>query len=399
MKLIDDLKSSNASLYICCTGGGSGIQDILWQEPGTSSFLVGASFPYSKEEFNSFIGFNKKEKYFSQKGAIELAMASYVKAREYCIQNPGKDNPIGIGLSAACTTDRDRKGFNGVFVATVNKFGIKTAFVGFPSTHLDIDIQRKYSRKDDGIFVDNIAKAAIADSIGKVLYIGHIYNTEELIGNYQKINERWISLVMKDFFPQEARELFFEHPYYCSSGIKSETPIFLGQTIFQPGSYNPIHDGHRDIWWKTTNLTHVYPKYMITCDSVHKKALSVSEMLDRVAMIRLERFGIYKNVSVLFTQNDPLFIDKAKKFPNCSFVIGYDTAERMLDPKWGPEIIPMLHEFRRYGTKFYICGRIINGELKTIRDLSYPSYFSDIFIEVPGTGTDHSSTEIRKANV
>lgn len=385
MKLINDLKSTNTSLYIACTGGGSGLQDILWKEPGASSFLVGASFPYSTTEFDSFIGYQKKNKYCSREGAIEFAMASYIRAREYCILN-NKDNPVGIGISCACTTNRDKKGANRVHTAWVNKFGISSAFVEFNTS----------IREADGEFVNQIGLATIADAIGKE-YTFKI-NGFDLSGNITFHNittsERYVRLLMKEFAPQQACELFFQYPYFCNDGTKSN-PLFTS-VIFLPGSFNPIHDGHRDIAWKTSCLTKQNPTYMITSDSIHKKSLTVSEMLDRVAMVRLERYGIYKCPNLLFTQEDPLFIDKAKNNPGCSFVIGYDTAERMLDPKWGPEIILMLHEFRKYRTKFYICGRIINEELKTIKDLSYPSYFSDLLIEVPNTGTEHSSTQIRK---
>lgn len=389
MKLIDDLKSSNASLYICCTGGGSGIQDILWREPGTSSYLVGASFPYSMSEFDSFIGFKLGDKYCSQKAAVELAMAAYIKAREYCILNPGKDNPIGMGLSCATSTNRERRGSNSVFVVTCNKYGFFTAVIGFPSG------VGEYARQTDGDFINQVGLAAIATTIGKEYAIKYSYNTEQLSGNFENKLFTHISLQMKEIPPVLAREQFFEHPYFDCNGTKDK--ILAGANLlFMPGSFNPIHDGHRDIAWKTGNLTGQQCVYMVTVDSVHKKPLLVPEMLDRVAISRLERYGIYQQGDILFTQNDPLFIDKAKNYPGCGFIIGYDTAARMLDPKWGPEIIPMLHEFRKYKTKFYVCGRIIDGELKTIKDLNYPSYFNELFIEVPNTGTDHSSTKIRE---
>ncbi len=389
MKLIDDLKSSNTSLYICCTGGGSGIQDILWREPGTSSYLVGAAFPYSKEEFDSFIGFKLNDKYCSQKAAVELAMAAYIRAREYCILNPGKDNPVGLGLSCATSTNRERKGQNQIHVVTANKHGFMTAVITYPSG------VGEYSRHDDGDFVNEVGLAAIATAIGKEKDVKHNYQFEKLSGNVKEFSSNYLSLCMKEIPPSLTREQFFEHPYFDSNGTKSN--VFPGSNLlFMPGSFNPLHDGHRDIAWKTGELINQQCVYMVTADSVHKKALTVSEMLDRVAMTRLERYGVYQVGDILFTQNDPLFIDKAQKFPGCGFIIGYDTAARMLDPKWGPEIVPMLHEFRKYKTRFYVCGRIMDGELKTIKDLNYPSYFNDLFIEVPNTGTEHSSTQIRE---
>lgn len=387
MKLIDDLKSSNASLYICCTGGGSGIQDILWREPGTSSYLVGASFPYSQQEFDSFIGFKLGQNYCSARAATELAMAAYIRAREYCILNPGKDNPIGMGLSCTTSTNRERRGSNNVFVVTCNKYGFFTGVIGFPSG------VGEYARQIDGDFINQVGLAAIATIIGKEYPIKYSYNTEQLSGNFKNELFTHISLQMKEIPPILVREEFFKHPYFSCDRTKCDG--VFSDSIFFPGSFNPIHDGHRDIGWKVCNITNQDPVYMITADSLHKKSLSVPEMLDRVAGIRLERYGLYPYSGLLFTQNDPLFIDKAQKFPGCSFIIGYDTAERMLDPKWGPEIIPMLHEFRKYKTTFYVCGRIINSELKTIKDLNYPSYFNDLFIEVPNTGTEHSSTKIR----
>lgn len=386
---VEAIKKSECSLFIACTGGGSGLQDILWKYPGASSFLVGGAFPYSTHEFDSFIGYQKKTGYCSMDGAVELAMASYIRAREHCIISK-KKNPVGLGLSSACTTDRERRGSNRIFVATCSEWGIKTGYVSWKSIY----------REQDGALANSIGLAAILDAIGARSLDIDSSNTadiQDITGNIGcGSSGLFATLNMNEYTPQQAREMFFRRPIYTEN--TKERPPYLSwkDSIFMPGSFNPIHDGHRDISWKTRQQTSKYVIYMVTADSVHKKALTVPEMLDRVAGIRLERFGNYPGRIILFTENDPLFIDKARKFPASSFVIGWDTAQRMLDPSWGPEIIPMLHEFRKLGTTFYVCGRIIDGKLMTMKDLNIPSMFADLFIEIPNTGTDHSSTKIRE---
>jgi hypothetical protein len=81
-------------------------------------------------------------------------------------------------------------------------------------------------------------------------------------------------------------------------------------------------------------------------------------------------------------------------------VIGADALLRMLDPKWGPEPLPMVCEFSELGTKLLVVGREIDGQFMTAHDVldrcGVPPDMREGFEDVEGRW-DLSSTELRKA--
>jgi ACT domain-containing protein len=101
--------------------------------------------------------------------------------------------------------------------------------------------------------------------------------------------------------------------------------------------------------------------------------------------------------NVLFTEGDPLYLDKARKFPGRMLVVGADALIRMLDPEWGVEIEPMLEEFSKLQTDFFVFGRLVNGEfiraVDAIREIKHLEH-RRMFVPMDERW-DISSTEIR----
>ena len=89
--------------------------------------------------------------------------------------------------------------------------------------------------------------------------------------------------------------------------------------------------------------------------------------------------------------------------PNCHFVIGYDTYIRILNPKYYNDstdnLRKALDEFRLYGTKFIVAGRLVDGEWETPNeDLNLvPDGYKDLFLTLTEKEfrMDISSTELR----
>ena len=76
-----------------------------------------------------------------------------------------------------------------------------------------------------------------------------------------------------------------------------------------------------------------------------------------------------------------------------------DALERLLDPKWGPEPIPMLYEIARLGCRFLVIERgesTLAGVLDRARVPNELRYAGHLFATVPGRW-DMSSTELRSA--
>jgi hypothetical protein len=89
-------------------------------------------------------------------------------------------------------------------------------------------------------------------------------------------------------------------------------------------------------------------------------------------------------------------------FPKTTFVIGADTAERLVAPKYyGDDELRMhgaLEEIATSGSSFLVAVRIdAAGRVRALNDVPVPRRYADLFIEIPEHRfrLDISSSEIR----
>jgi hypothetical protein len=136
-------------------------------------------------------------------------------------------------------------------------------------------------------------------------------------------------------------------------------------------------------------------------------------MLDRVAAVRRQRWEPDGARTVVFTQGDPLFIDKARRWPGTEFVVGADALFRMLDPSWGHDPEALLHALQGLGVRFLVFGREVEGhgfvmphdaharavnavcEKRPGKSWIDASRFNSMFVAMPGRW-DVSSTKLRE---
>ena len=99
---------------------------------------------------------------------------------------------------------------------------------------------------------------------------------------------------------------------------------------------------------------------------------------------------------------EPLFAQKALYFPNAVFVVGYDTALRILQNKYyggnSAKVMGFLSAFKTPGCRFLVAGRHWEGSYHTVSDLNIPEQFKGLFDELPENlfRVDTSSSAIRQ---
>lgn len=374
-KVIDRLLEKQPRLYVVASGAGAGIQKKLWDRPGTSKYLVGARFPYDRADTAEFLGF-EPAKAVSRETAIQFAQAAYLRA----CRGSGAGTPIGLGLTAAVTTDRERKGSNVVEAVVMSPT---------QALHMSLTLPKdsgEHVRMRDGERADVVAFYLLS-----VLLNGS--------------SDGWIEPVPE----QELRAVLYKHPLFLPSGARGPGGAMVAplRRLLIPGSFNPLHFGHDGMASVAEERSGRKPAFVLAADTVHKPSLATGELLRRVSQFHGHDFPI------LLTQRDPLYIHKARQFPGRWFAIGLDTLERMLESKWFAKagttdpiedidsywvtngdigIHAMLAEFRALGTRFLVFGR--NG--KQLWDVNVPGDFRDLFEPLPGTW-NISSTELRKA--
>jgi hypothetical protein len=157
------------------------------------------------------------------------------------------------------------------------------------------------------------------------------------------------------------------------------------------GAFNPLHIGHTELAQAAASLVGREPRYELAVVNADKGAIPVAEIVRRVG-----QFG----GQWLMLSREPLFTSKAALYPGSYFVLGYDTAVRLLDPRYygGPAgLAQSLQAIAEHSCRFIVAGRLVEGRFQTLADLTLPAGFSDLFIELPEKlfRADISSSAIR----
>lgn len=97
------------------------------------------------------------------------------------------------------------------------------------------------------------------------------------------------------------------------------------------------------------------------------------------------------------------FIDKCRLFPGVWFAMGFDTAERLVNPKYYDRPVEeILGAIASTGSKILVAGRNdAQHVFRQLSDLMIPTSLTALFIPIPPTEVciAISSTELRAARV
>lgn len=375
MRGVEALRTSTKppKVFVAATGAGAGIQAALWGVPGSSAFLIGATFPYAGHETERFLGF-RPTRFCDEETAVELAIASYLRGREAALADatsgPSKPGVIGLGLTASVTSLAPHRGDHRVFAASLSEDGATVWSARLPKG------TGEAQRAIDGGLADRLGVQAILTAAG-------LPCDDEGIPPGLEVSRRRLS-------ETELRAMLYRRPVF-GPGSSRDANAGTDDLVLFPGSFDPCHDGHRMIVEAVERQHRRRVAYAISADPVHKSRLRAVDLLDRVASIRLAGGSA---TTIVLTEGDPLFIDKARRFPGAGIALGVDALLRMLDPSWGPDVGEMLETFRSLGMTFYVVGRSIAGRWTTLDDAPIPDTFRDLFKRVAGRH-DVSSTELR----
>jgi hypothetical protein len=164
--------------------------------------------------------------------------------------------------------------------------------------------------------------------------------------------------------------------------------------VLFPGSFNPMHEGHVLLARVAEELRQQPLAFEISVTNVDKPPLA-----GETVRHRLSQFAWKSPVELT---RAPTFLEKSRLFRSTTFVIGADTAERLVAPKYyGDDELRMheaLEEIANFGSSFLVAVRIdAAGRVRALNDIPVPRRFADLFTEIPEHRfrVDTSSSEIR----
>lgn len=162
--------------------------------------------------------------------------------------------------------------------------------------------------------------------------------------------------------------------------------------VILSGAFNPLHAGHEGMAAAAARLTGLPASFELAVVNADKGALSADEIARRAAQ--------FAGRHTLTLSRAPLFVEKAALYPGRAFVLGYDTAARLLDPRYygGEEaMLAALAAVAAAGCRFVVAGRLADGRFRTLADLPVPPAHAGLFAPIPEAlfRADISSTALR----
>ncbi len=351
---------------------GAGSLALAWLHGvgGSSRTILEATDRYTPASLIEAVGFSP-ERFTSSRVAAALAEQAYRRARQ--LADDG--GPLfGLGCTATIATDRAKRGEHRCQLAVRDGFGV---------VHYELTLRKgARDRRGEEALVSLLLLRAVADACGVLpgpelpLVAGEALTTS------------------LESTPRAQAFAAGDHPWLLlrSDGRLEQEPAPRAVALFS-GSFNPLHDGHRGLARVAAGHLGRPLLFELPLRNADKSEIALFEARRRA----LQFAGGH---DVLLTRA-PLFVEKAELFADSVFVIGADTAARIVAPRFydddPQQVRTALDELKATGARFLVTARQHGGELLTLAAAEVPAGYRDMFEALPEGAfrLDLSSTDIR----
>ncbi len=164
--------------------------------------------------------------------------------------------------------------------------------------------------------------------------------------------------------------------------------------LLLPGAFNPLHAGHIELAKVASAVVGAPAAFDLSVLNADKPPPP-----DEEVRRRLDQFAWRAPV---WLTRAPTYTEKAELFPGCVFVIGADTAARVVQPRFYQDsearMVEALGRIRALGCRFLVAGRVgADSRFVGLEGLDVPPEHRDLFLAIPEAAfrVDVSSTQLR----
>jgi hypothetical protein len=399
---------ARAVLYV--TGGAAQALSWLLCVPGASRTVLDAAVPYSRAALLQLLRGTAlcgpaqllagPISFSSASTAAALAAAAYRRA--VALADRG-DNVVGIAATCSLVSTEPKRGSHRAFVAAHTD---ESLF----EYELVLDKGERDRLAEDDIASRLVIQALVDTSCFPPMAVSR-ENTMSLVRDFLVSGDSLTMPQIREHGDPIETMLAADEEHSNISSTRNLPLNFLqldggrwrlgaiSTTALLPGSFNPLHQGHRQLLEAARSVLgpDAVVGYELAVTNVDKPPLDPDTLRCRA------RQFVSQN-EPLVVSRAPMFVDKARMLPNHVFIIGHDTATRLVNARYyGSEqsMLDALMFISQRGCRFLVGGRRVepnSGPFLTLDHVQIPTGFGSLFSQIPEHlfREDISSTMLRK---
>lgn len=357
---------------LAITGGGSAAISRLLAVPGGSRSVLEAVVPYANAALTEWLS-REPDAYCCAETALMMAAVAWQRAARLAGET---QHVLGVSCTASLASDQPKRGAHRCWIAVQTEHETHL-------THLTLSKGAR-SRAAEEMLVADLILAAMFDAAGLA------HGTQLALLGDEKVHAKVVcprTLIREVWTGQRSHVWLLPEGEVMPHIAKHPVGLI-------PGSFNPLHAGHRELRAVAEAMLGGPVAFELTIANADKPRLGFHSIEERLEQFRAELLAITRA---------PLFVDKARLFPNTTFVVGFDTAVRLIDPRFYGDsetrMQSVLAELRALGAHFLVAGRLTKSGFQTLDELPVPASASHLFTSIPESRfrADISSTALRKS--
>ena len=372
-QLVTKIHASPQQTVIEFAGAGSLALFWLHSQGGSSRTILEAVDRYSARSTIDLYG-RQPRRFVATKTARTMACRAYGRALRL---SRGCAPVVGVGCTATIASDYAKRGKHGCRVCVIERTRC---------TQYAVTLQKgARARPEEEALISKIVLQGLARACGMehTFDLG-LRDTETLKIDSAEYKDPLDRLLADDV---------------ATVTIRPDGNMFTDRTLsgvaVLSGAFNPLHLGHIELARAANAHLCRSVVFELPVLNADKGTLSHTEICRRTAQFHPPWH--------LELTRQPLFTQKAILFKDSVFVVGYDTALRLMQSRYYEDNENKMHSalatIEEAGCRFLVAGRHWQGRFRTSTDISIPARFSALFEELPESNfrLDTSSTEARDA--
>jgi hypothetical protein len=357
---------------------GAGSQALAWLHSvgGSSRTVLEATDRYIPTSLAEAVG-HMPEKFTSVETGNALAKHAFERAKKLAKLGA----PVfGVGCTATIATDRAKKGDHRCVVSICDALGTLSYELVITKGARD--------RQGEENLVSLLILSAIAEASG-------VFDIDDLpLVESEKVQRVFLPAPeLSKLISGELNWLLIAPDGSFTTGETRENKTVPNIAVLS-GSFNPLHEGHKKLSVVASQQLNKDVVFELPLINAEKAPIDLAEARKRAVQ--------FLGFDSLLLSRAPLFDQKAAFYPNSTFILGADTAARLVAPRFYGNTMAgvekSLGHLRNLGATFLVAGRSSKDDFATLDDIEIPAAYRDMFSEIPEDSfkMDISSTELRK---